>query len=296
MLVPAPGKTWPKTQTVHRRSVRQQLHRATTQEHILLRRVVLTRQFATRSHVAASTVTSLERRRSWLHHGVHENHPASEHTPSVTSETHKSRAFKLLPNLAEGAGKSAKPRLHPSKTCKSRAFELSPNLAEGADETARPHLHHSKCKSRAFKLLPNLAQRADESTRPRLHHSNMQTLGPCQSLAEGADESARPRLHRSKACKSRALRLMPTLQREPKSQQDHVHIIKTCKTSGPMPNLAEGTESQQDHDYIIQDMQKQELLGSCQNLAKGANESAKPRLKIKHATTWALAKTLLRER
>ena len=36
--------------------------------------------------------------------------------------------------------------------------------------------------------------------------------------------------------------------------------------------------SQQDHDYIIQRHASQELLGSCQNLAKGANESARPRL------------------
>ena len=145
--------------------------------------------------------------------GVHENHPASEHTPSVTSETHK-----------------------------SRAFELSPNLAEEADKSARPSLHHSKCKSRAFKLLPNLAQRADESTKPRhilQRHANQELLSSRQ-----------------------------TSLRERMKQQDHIYIIQYANRS----TLA------------------------LPNPAQGANELAKPRLKFKHATSWALAKTLLRER
>ena len=36
-------------------------------------------------------------------------------------------------SLAEGADESARPRLHRSKTCKSRALRLLPNLAEGTE-------------------------------------------------------------------------------------------------------------------------------------------------------------------
>ena len=51
--------------------------------------------------------------------------------------------------------------------------------------------------------------------------------------------------------------------------------------------------SQQDHIYIIQNGNRSTL--ALPNPAQGANELAKPRLKFKHATSWALAKTLLRE-
>ena len=36
-------------------------------------------------------------------------------------------------SLAEGADESARPRLNRSKTCKSRALRLLPNLAEGTE-------------------------------------------------------------------------------------------------------------------------------------------------------------------
>ena len=76
-------------------------------------------------------------------------------------------------NLAEGAI-SQQDHVYTLKKCKSRAFKLLPNSAQAANKSARPRLHESKCKSRALKLLPKPDSGNEEPTRPRLQHSNMQ--------------------------------------------------------------------------------------------------------------------------
>ena len=142
----------------------------------------------------------------------------------------------FLPNLAEGAN-IQQDLVYTFKRAIQERSSSYQNLAQATDESARPRQQDSKCKLKAFKLLPKPCT----GIRKRQDHVYIiqpcKPLGPCQSLAEGADESARPRLHRSKTCKSRALRLLQTLQRERKSQQDHVHVIQTCKLLDPCQTL-----------------------------------------------------------
>ena len=131
---------------------------------------------------------------------------------------------------------------------------------------------------------------------------------------------SRPKLTSQELLSSRQ-----TLLRERISQQDQVYIIQNAnqELSSSCQTLLRERTSQQNHDYILQRHANQELLSSRQTLlrermkqqdhiyiiqnankstlalpnpAQGANELAKPRLKFKHATSWALAKTLLRER
>ena len=239
------------------------------------RRVILTRHLATRSHVSTNVRLDESRdAKTSLLLNSNQNHVtpqrfccAQQQFKPRDAATSRSGIATRPSSSNHRAQQSLPPRLHPSETCKSKAFELSPNLAEGADKSVRLSLHHSKCKSRALKLLPNTAHAANESANHDYilqRHANQELLSSRQNLAEGADESARPRLQN---CKSRALKLLP-------------------------------------------------------NSAQAANESARPRLQkcksrafkllprpctgprinkttftsLKHATTWDPAKTLLRER
>ena len=202
----------------------------------------------------------------------------------------------LAKNFAQATDESARPRQHDSK-CKSRALKLLPIPCTGTrgGKTTFTSFNHANPWALAKALLREQMNQQDRVYIVQ-RHANQELLGSCQTLqrerksqqdhvhiiqickhcgpmpnlAEGADESARPRLHHSRHANQELLGSCQTLQRERKSQQDHVHIIQTCKLLGPCQTSLRERMSQQDHDYIIQDMQ------------------------IK--SSWALAKTLQRER
>ena len=100
-------------------------------------------------------------------------------------------------------------------------------------------------------------------------------------------------------------------------------ILNAKELSHSCHTLLRKRTSRQNHDYILQRHANQELLSSRQNLAEGTDNSARPHLHhskckqehtsfskpitrrkriskttpyIQHATSWALAKTLQRER
>ena len=103
-----------------------------------------------------------------------------------------------------------------------------------------------------------------------------QTLAkPCSK----ADESTNHDYILQRHAKQELLSSRQTLLREQKSQQDQfTSFKKQIKSSQTLAKPCSKADESANHDYILQRHAKQELLSSRQNLAEGADESARTRL------------------